>query len=234
MTTVEAEKAEAMRRYNNRKSFGNILRAAAVATTVVISLQAAGDWFYRTGVVFITDRSVVFVFVNILVALIFVLSCDENNETSAGNDTEPDLYDQHTSSSNNNNETTSSSCDAEPDLCDQYTSSSAVIEEKVEDDDDDSKKQIVPAFIAEAVTKGIYRRTKSEMKREINRPVMEIRRTESAKERLSSEKFQLKADEEVDLKAEAFIMKMRSLHAQEKQRLQYHEDGLLGSGYGSC
>ncbi|CAF2140142.1 BnaA02g36000D [Brassica napus] len=231
---VEAEKAEAMRRYNNQKCFRNIIRACAVALlfylwfpTVTVSLLAVGDWFYRTGAVIVTNRTVVFVSANLLVALVFILSRDRDDESSS----KPDLYDQYTSSS----------------------SSSAVIvpaaDEKVVDDDGSknqtvaalveevvaekqivpalveevvAEKQIVPAFIEEKVAveeveavktelKITYRRTKSERKKKVNRPVTEFRRTESANsgiERLSSEEFRLKV--------EAFIMEKKRCLVQEE------------------
>ncbi|VVA95346.1 unnamed protein product [Arabis nemorensis] len=122
---VEAEKAEAMRRYKNRRTFRNILRSLAVALLCYLwfpMVRIAGNWFYRTGSVMLTNRIFVFFLVNLLVVLIFVLSRDDERDCSGGSETEPDLYDR-------------------------YTSSSAVIVtassgEKVEEDD--SKKQIVP------------------------------------------------------------------------------------------
>ncbi|XP_033140574.1 uncharacterized protein LOC103852944 isoform X2 [Brassica rapa] len=237
---VEAEKAEAMRRYNNQKCFRNIIRACAVALlfylwfpTVTVSLLAVGDWFYRTGAVIVTNRTVVFVSANLLVALVFILSRDRDDESSS----KPDLYDQYTSSS----------------------SSSAVIvpaaDEKVVDDDGPknqtvaalveevvAEKQIVPAFIeekvaveeVEAVTtelKRTYRRTKSERKKKVNRPVTEFRRTESANsgiERLSSEEFRLKV--------EAFIMEKKRCLVQEENDVVACGLELVGaadSSYGS-
>ncbi|CAN8240001.1 unnamed protein product [Cochlearia groenlandica] len=133
---VEAEKAEAKRRFNNRRiSRRNIFRATVVASvcylwfpTVTISLQSAGDWLsYRTGPVMITDRSVVFFVSVILVALIFLLSIDRHEE---------------------DDERRRSSVSYEPDLYNQYASSySAAVTvsvsgEKVEGDDE-SGKQIV-------------------------------------------------------------------------------------------
>ncbi|XP_013718502.2 uncharacterized protein LOC106422234 [Brassica napus] len=249
---VEAEKAEAMRRYNNQKCFRNIIRACAVALlfylwfpTVTVSLLAVGDWFYRTGAVIVTNRTVVFVSANLLVALVFILSRDRDDESSS----KPDLYDQYTSSS----------------------SSSAVIvpaaDEKVVDDDGSknqtvaalevvaeketvmalveevvAEKQIVPAFIEENVAveeveavktelKRTYRRTKSERKKKVNRPVTEFRRTESANsgiERLSSEEFRLKV--------EAFIMEKKRCLVQEENDVVACGLELVGaadSSYGS-
>lgn len=255
---VEAEKAEAMRRYNNRSSFRNILRLAAVASlcylwfpTVVITLQTAGDWIYRAGAVFITDRSVVFVIANLIVALIFLLSGEMNNESNI--EPESDLYGQYTSSSSSVIVTASASASVEKVVEDddsnkQIVTASASGEKVVEDDDDDSNKQIVPAFITEVeddqanreavTTTRIYRRTKSETKKEIIRPVMEYRRTESAKvvamERLSSEEFRLKV--------ESFIMEKKRSLIQENDVVRFQ--GLRtrpvliaaasGSGYGSC
>ncbi|CAN7041157.1 unnamed protein product [Brassica rapa subsp. trilocularis] len=237
---VEAEKAEAMRRYNNQKCFRNIIRACAVALlfylwfpTVTVSLLAVGDWFYRTGAVIVTNRTVVFVSANLLVALVFILSRDRDDESSS----KPDLYDQYTSSS----------------------SSSAVIvpaaDEKVVDDDGSknqtvaalveevvAEKQIVPAFIEEKVAveeveavktelKITYRRTKSERKKKVNRQVTEFRRTESANsgiERLSSEEFRLKV--------EAFIMEKKRCLVQEENDVVACGLELVGaadSSYGS-
>lgn len=239
---VEAEKAEAMRKYNNRRSFRNILRASAVALlcylwfpTVAISLQTAGDWFYRTGSVIITNRTVVFVFANLLIVSIFVLSRDNDDESSgiSSNTEQPDLYDQYTSSSAVIVTVSSSAAEKVEDDDDQP------------DDDDDSNKQIVPAFlpgvekvVVEEASKGNFRRTKSERKKEIIRPVTEYRRTESAKmaiERMSSEEFRLKV--------ETFIMEKKRSLVQENDVVQYQGDRSTGpwligggadSGYGSC
>ncbi|KAF8068542.1 hypothetical protein N665_1145s0010 [Sinapis alba] len=235
---VEAEKAEAMRRYNNQRTFQNVTRACALALlfyfwfpTVTVSLLAVGDWFYRTGTVIVTNRTVVFVSANLLVALVFLLSRDRDEVSS----TKSDLYDQYSSSS----------------------SSSAVIvtaaDEKVVESDDlknqtvavvVAEKQIIPAIMEEnvvvkAVTtelKRTYRRTKSERKKKVNRPVTEFRRTESANsaiERLSSEEFRLKV--------ESFIMeKKRCLVQEENDVVECREHSSYGlelvgahSGYGS-
>ncbi|KAJ0255856.1 Transmembrane protein [Hirschfeldia incana] len=222
---VKAEKAEAMRRYNNQKRFRSIVRAAAVAffcylwfPTVAVSLQAAGGWFHRAGAVIVTNRAFVFFFVNTLVALIFLSSRDGAGEESASvrSAAEPDLYDEYTSS----------------------FSFSAVTVAVTASDGDDSEKQIVPTLIAEAeeevvaekqivpaeevvveAAKGDYRRTRSERKKKVKREVKEFRRTESANsgiERLSSEEFRLKI--------EAFIMeKKRSLVQEENDVVAWQE-----------
>ncbi|ESQ27603.1 hypothetical protein EUTSA_v10019434mg [Eutrema salsugineum] len=239
---VEAEKAEAMRRYNNRRRFRNILRSAAVASfcymwfpTVAISLRAAGDWFHRTGAVIVTNRSVVFVFANIIVALIFLLSRERDDERSTVS-TEPDLYDQYTSSSAVI--VTASGEDVEDD--DSNDERSTIVstdqpEQHASDENDDSNKQIVPALFTEvpaeadreALTtecKGVYRRTKSKTKKENIRPVTEFRRTESAIERLSSEEFRLKV--------EKFIMEKKRSLVLENDAVQWQ--GLVCAVYGSC
>ncbi|KAF3536117.1 hypothetical protein F2Q69_00020751 [Brassica cretica] len=214
---VEAEKTEAMRRYNNQKCFRNIIRACAVALlfylwfpTVTVSLFSVGDWFYRTGAVIVTNRTVVFVSANLLVALVFILSRDRDDKSSS----KPDLYDQYTSSS----------------------SSSVIVtaaDEKVVDDGG-SKNQTVAALVEEAVTtelKRTYRRTKSERKKKVNRPVTEFRRTESANsgiERLSGEEFRLKV--------EAFIMEKKRCLVQEENDVVACGLELVGaadSSYGS-
>ncbi|CAF2064971.1 unnamed protein product [Brassica napus] len=245
---VEAEKAEAMRRYNNQKRFRNIVRAAAVAFFCYLwfpTLQAACDWFNRTGAVInLNNRALVFFFVNVLVASIFLLSRDHGDEDSRSvGSNEPDLYDQ-------------------------YTSFSAVTVAVTASDEDDSKKKIVPTFITvvheeeevvaekqivpaeeevvvEAVTtenKVIrpateFRRTESERRKGNKREVTKIRRTESANaaiERLNSEEFRLKV--------EAFIMeKKRCLVQEENDVVGWREDGSYGlelvgadSSHGSC
>ncbi|CAE5964219.1 unnamed protein product [Arabidopsis arenosa] len=285
---VEAEKAEAMRRYNNRRSFRNILRLAAVASlcylwfpTVAISLQTAGDWFYRTGAVFITDRSVVFVFANLIVGLLFFLSGESNNKSSSSSNVErePDLYDQYTSSSSAVIVTADDEKVVEDDDDDLHKQIVPAFDAEVEEavttkgifrrtksetsrpvmeyrktesekvvEDDESEKQIVPAFIPEdeevvldeatrevVTSPGIYRRTKSETKKEIIRPVVKYRRTESAKvvaiDRLSSEEFRLKI--------ESFIMEKKRSLVRENDVVQCQvlgsRHGLIGStGYGSC
>ncbi|XP_010428552.1 PREDICTED: uncharacterized protein LOC104713184 [Camelina sativa] len=139
---VEAEKAEAMRRYNNRRSFRDMLRLAAVAflcylwfSTVAVLLQTVGGLIYRFGSALITDRTVAFVIANLLVVLIFLLSGESDDEKSS-------------CSSGHN----------EPDLYEQYTSFSPAVtvtapDEKVVEVDGDSNKQIVPtAEVEEAVT----------------------------------------------------------------------------------
>jgi len=115
-------------------------------------------------------------------------------------------------------------------------------------EDDESEKQIVPAYFPEddeevvvdeanremVTTPGIYRRTKSETKKEIIRPVIEIRRTESAKEvpidRLSSEEFRLVV--------ESFLKTQKKrARDSENDTVRCHvlgsRPGLIG-GYGSC
>ncbi|XP_010471644.1 PREDICTED: uncharacterized protein LOC104751410 [Camelina sativa] len=137
---VEAEKAEAMRRYNNRRSFRNFLRLAAVASlcylwfpTVAVLLQTVGGLIYRTGSALINDRTVAFVFANLIVVLIFLLSGESNDEKSSSSSNEPDLYDQYTSSFS--------------------TVTVTAPDEKVVEVDVDSNKQIVPAAeVEEAVT----------------------------------------------------------------------------------
>ncbi|CAA7042641.1 unnamed protein product [Microthlaspi erraticum] len=259
---VEAEKAEAMRRYNSRRSFRYVLRGVALASlcylwfpTVAISLQTAGDCLYRTAVVVLTNRSVVFVFANLIVALIFVLSRDRDDDESSSVSTAPDLYDRYTSFSAVNVTASAEKLEDDERSCstavpDQNTTSSAITvtasaDEKVEDY---TMKQIVPAFFPEVVVeaavstdvKGIYRRTKSEVKKESRfRPVaMEYRRTESANsalERLSSEEFRLKV--------ETFIMEKKRSLVQELEidcRASLVGGGGGGgggggdSGYGSC
>ncbi|RID56122.1 hypothetical protein BRARA_G03345 [Brassica rapa] len=230
---VEAEKAEAMRRYNNQKRLRNIVRAAALSFFCYLwfpTLQAACDWFNRTGpVINLTNRALVFFFVNVLVGSIFLLSRDHGEEESGSVRTN------------------------EPDLYDQYTSFSAVTVAVTASDDDDSKKKIVPTFITEvheevvaekqivsaeevvvveAVTtenKAIrpateFRRTESERKKENKSQVTKIRRTESANsaiDRLNSEEFRLKV--------EAFIMeKKRCLVQEENDVVGWREDGSSG------
>jgi len=281
---VEAEKAEAMRRYNNNRSFRGILRLVGVAflcclwfPTVAIILQTVGDWIYWTGAVLITDRSVVFFFANLIVGLIFFLSGESNNESSSSNvETEPDLYDQYTSSfstvianasaakvdDNDSNKQIVPTFNAEVDeavktkrisrrtkseICRPAMEYERTESEKVVEDDE-SEKQIVPAYFPEddeevvvdeanremVTTPGIYRRTKSETKKEIIRPVIEIRRTESAKEvpidRLSSEEFRLVV--------ESFLKTQKKrARDSENDTVRCHvlgsRPGLIG-GYGSC
>ncbi|CAN6938597.1 uncharacterized protein LOC106404485 [Brassica napus] len=214
---VEAEKAEAMRRYNNQKRFRNIVRAAAVAFFCYLwfpTLQAACDWFNRTGAVInLTNRAFVFFFVNVLVGLIFLLSRDHGDEDSGSVRTN------------------------EPDLYDQYTSFSAVTVAVTASDDDDSKKQTVPTFITvvheeeevveekqivpaeeEVVVEAVTTENK------VIRPATDFRRTESANaaiERLNSEEFRLKV--------EAFIMeKKRCLVQEENDVVGWREDGSSG------
>ncbi|WZY76928.1 hypothetical protein YC2023_023312 [Brassica napus] len=265
---VEAEKAEAMRRYNNQKCFRNIIRACAVALlfylwfpTVTVSLLAVGDWFYRTGAVIVTNRTVVFVSANLLVALVFILSRDRDDESSS----KPDLYDQYTSSSSSSavivpaadekvvdddgpkNQTVAALVE---EVVGEKQTVAALVEEVVAErqivpalvEEVVAEKQIVPAFIeekvaveeVEAVTtelKRTYRRTKSERKKKVNRPVTEFRRTESANsgiERLSSEEFRLKV--------EAFIMEKKRCLVQEENDVVACGLELVGaadSSYGS-
>ncbi|WZZ33684.1 uncharacterized protein LOC106374332 [Brassica napus] len=273
---VEAEKAEAMRRYNNQKCFRNIIRACAVALlfylwfpTVTVSLLAVGDWFYRTGAVIVTNRTVVFVSANLLVALVFILSRDRDDESSS----KPDLYDQYTSSSSSavivtaadekvvddggsKNQTVAALVEeviaekqtvaalVEEVIAEKQTVA-ALVEEIVAEkqtvavlvEEVVAEKQIVPAFIeekvaVEAVTtelKRTYRRTKSERKKKVNRPVTEFRRTESANsgiERLSGEEFRLKV--------EAFIMEKKRCLVQEENDVVACGLELVGAAdYGS-
>ncbi|EOA35551.1 hypothetical protein CARUB_v10020757mg [Capsella rubella] len=263
---VEAEKAEAMRRYNNRRSFRNLLRFVVVVSlcyllfpTVASSLQTVGDWIYRTGSVMITGRSLVFVFANLIVASIFLLSGQSNDEksrSSGSSNNEPDLYDQYTSSSSAVIVTASEEKVVEVDDDDSNKQIVPAYNAEVKEavtmkkeilrpvleyrrmesakvvEDDESDKQIVPALIAVEVvdeatekavtTTGIYRRTKSEAKKEKFRPTMEYRRTESAKvgemETLSSEEFRLKV--------ESFIMEKKRMLVLENDVVQYQGQGL--------
>ncbi|CAN6845347.1 unnamed protein product [Brassica oleracea var. botrytis] len=247
---VEAEKAEAMRRYNNQKCFRNIIRACAVALlfylwfpTVTVSLFAVGDWFYRTGAVIVTNRTVVFVSANLLVALVFILSRDRDDESSS----KPDLYDQYTSSSSSAVIVTAADEKVVDDGGSKNQTVAALVEEVIAEkqtvaalvEEVVAEKQIVPAFIeekvaVEAVTtelKRTYRRTKSERKKKVNRPVTEFRRTESANsgiERLSGEEFRLKV--------EAFIMEKKRCLVQEENDVVACGLELVGaadSSYGS-
>ncbi|KAJ0229488.1 Transmembrane protein [Hirschfeldia incana] len=244
---VEAEKAEAMRRYNNQRYFRNITRACAVALlfylwfpTVTVSLLAVGDWFYRTGAVIVTNRTVVFVSANLLVALVFLLSRDRDEESS----TKPDLYDQYTSSSSSavivpvadekvvdvdgsKNQTVAAVVEvvvaeketvagaAAEEVSPEKQTVPAVVEEVV------AEKQIVPAFKEEKVAveevvakelKRTYRRTKSERKKKVNRPATAaFRRTESA-----NSGIERLSSEEFRLKIEAFIMEKKRCLVQEE------------------
>ncbi|CAG7904664.1 unnamed protein product [Brassica rapa] len=212
---VEAEKAEAMRRYNNQKRLRNIVRAAALSFFCYLwfpTLQAACDWFNRTGpVINLTNRALVFFFVNVLVGSIFLLSRDHGEEDSG-------------SVSSN-----------EPDLYDQYTSFSAVTVAVTASDDDDSKKKIVPTFITEVHEEVVAEKqivSAEEVvvveavttENKVIRPATEFRRTESANsaiERLNSEEFRLKV--------EAFIMeKKRCLVQEENDVVGWREDGSSG------
>ncbi|XP_048591583.1 uncharacterized protein LOC125576202 [Brassica napus] len=212
---VEAEKAEAMRRYNNQKRLRNIVRAAALSFFCYLwfpTLQAACDWFNRTGpVINLTNRALVFFFVNVLIGSIFLLSRDHGEEDSG-------------SVSSN-----------EPDLYDQYTSFSAVTVAVTASDDDDSKKKIVPTFITEVHEEVVAEKqivSAEEVvvveavttENKVIRPATEFRRTESANsaiERLNSEEFRLKV--------EAFIMeKKRCLVQEENDVVGWREDGSSG------
>ncbi|CAH8347762.1 unnamed protein product [Eruca vesicaria subsp. sativa] len=232
---VEAEKAEAMRRYNNQKHFRNIIRACAVALmfyvwfpTVTVSLLAVGDWFYRTGVVVVTNRIVVFVSANLLVALVFLLSRDRDEESRS----KQDLYDQYTSSSSSVIVAASGEKVVDDGDDSEKQTVAAVVEEVVAD------KQIVPAFAPEVEEKVVveemvvttelkrtYRRTKSERNKKVKRPVTDFRRTESANsaiERLNSEEFRLKI--------ESFIMEKKRCLVQEENdvvsALEHSSSGL--------
>ncbi|XP_033131084.1 uncharacterized protein LOC103831992 isoform X2 [Brassica rapa] len=212
---VEAEKAEAMRRYNNQKRLRNIVRAAALSFFCYLwfpTLQAACDWFNRTGpVINLTNRALVFFFVNVLVGSIFLLSRDHGEEESGSVRTN------------------------EPDLYDQYTSFSAVTVAVTASDDDDSKKKIVPTFITEVHEEVVAEKqivSAEEVvvveavttENKAIRPATEFRRTESANsaiDRLNSEEFRLKV--------EAFIMeKKRCLVQEENDVVGWLEDGSSG------
>ncbi|XP_013652444.2 uncharacterized protein BNAA07G32070D [Brassica napus] len=206
---VEAEKAEAMRRYNNQKRLRNIVRAAALSFFCYLwfpTLQAACDWFNRTGpVINLTNRALVFFFVNVLVGSIFLLSRDHGEEESGSVRTN------------------------EPDLYDQYTSFSAVTVAVTASDDDDSKKKIVPTFITEVheevvAEKQIVSAEEVVVVEAVTTENKVIRRTESANsaiERLNSEEFRLKV--------EAFIMeKKRCLVQEENDVVGWLEDGSSG------
>lgn len=241
---MEAEKAEAMRRYNNQRYFRYTIRTCAVALlfylwfpTVTMSLIAVGDWFYRTGAVIVTNRTVVFVSANLLVALVFLLSRDRDEESSS----KPDLYDQYTSSSSavivtvpavveevvREEETVAALVE---EVAAEKQTVAAVVEEVA------AEKQIVPVVIEEKVaveavtteSKRTYRRTKSERKKKVNRRATEFRRTESANsaiERLNSEEFRLKV--------EAFIMEKKRCLVQEHSSLSGLELVGADSSYGS-
>ncbi|KFK41972.1 hypothetical protein AALP_AA2G195600 [Arabis alpina] len=244
---VEAEKAEAMRKYNNRRSFKNIVRSFAVALLCYVRfpmVKIAGDWFYRTGSVIVTNHIFVFFVVNLLIVSIIILSRDDERSDSSDDDTESDLFDQYT-------------CSSTVIVTESYYS-----DEKVKEEDDgvnDLKKDIVPVTIPEVekvvvveeeevvvveeeanqgkreVVKKSFRRTKSEKtKKKVYRPVKEYRRTESAMERMSSEEFRLKV--------ETFIMEKKRSLVLENDVVECRRPGLLGSGgsgdfvggYGSC
>ncbi|CAH8383202.1 unnamed protein product [Eruca vesicaria subsp. sativa] len=254
---VEAEKAEAMRRYNNKKRFKNITRAAAVAffcylwfPTVTVSLQAACGWFYRTGTVMLTNRLFVFFFTNVLVALVCFLSRGHDGESTRVSSNEPDLYYQYTSS------VTVTVTDSDEKVVDEDDSKKQIVttfNTEVHEEVVVMDKQIVPAFAAEEVVEEAVitkaetrkkvnravteiRRTKSERRKKVKAPeVMEFRRTESANsgiERLSSEEFRLKI--------ETFIMeKKKSLVQEENGVVVWEERGssgleLVGADSSSC
>ncbi|XP_010416413.1 PREDICTED: uncharacterized protein LOC104702277 [Camelina sativa] len=232
---VEAEKAEAMRRYNNRRSYPNFLRLAAVASlcylwfpTVAVLLQTVAGLIYRTGSALINDRTVAFVFANILAVLIFLLSGESNDEkSSSSSSNEPDLYDQYTSSFSAVTVTAPDEKVVEVDVdSNKQIVPTAEVEEAVTTkkeivtanvvEHDESNKQIVPAYFPEVsadeaseekavTTTRVHRRTKSEAKKKKSGAVTEYRRTESANEvemeRLSSEEFRLKV--------ESFIMETK-------------------------
>ncbi|KAG2313344.1 hypothetical protein Bca52824_024901 [Brassica carinata] len=240
-----------MRRYNNQRHFRYTIRACAAALlfylwfpTVAVTLLAVCDWFYRTGAVIVTDRTVVFVSANLLVALVFLLSRDRREE---------DLYDQYTSSSvivtaadekvadDDEPKNQTVAVLVEEVVAEKPTVAAALVEEVV------AEKQIVPAIIeeekvdVEAVTTGLkrtYRRTRSERKKKVNRPATAaFRRTESANsaiERLSSDEFRMKV--------EAFIMeKKRCLVKEENDVVGWQKHSSSGlelvgadSKNGSC
>ncbi|KAJ4883831.1 Uncharacterized protein Rs2_33924 [Raphanus sativus] len=247
-----------MRRYNNLRRFRNTVRAVAVAffcylwfPAVAVSLQAAGA-------VIVTNRAFVFFFANTLVALIFLLSRDRADEesTSVGSSTEPDLYDQYTSFSvvtvTASDEEAVDGADSKRLIAPAFIAEEemvVVVAEKqtvpafiAEEAVVVAEKQMVPAFnaeevVVEAAAKGDYRRTRSERKKKAKREVTEFRRTESAGsameiERLSSEEFRLKV--------ETFIMeKKRSLVLEENdavERLDHCSSGLelVGGADSSC